>query len=93
MKEAIIYFDGKTLENKINFLKKKLSKASEEEKVYIESDIRKYEYGIKGENKILYELKNSHIPMLIMHDLNICYKDYKAQIDYIIMTPKNIYSL
>ncbi len=93
MEEIVVYYDGKTLENKINYLKSKLVKASNEEKVYLENDIRKYEYGLKGESRILYELKHSHIPMLILHDLNICYKDYKAQIDYILMTNKNIYIL
>lgn len=89
--KGIIYYDGKTLENKINELKSKLKSSSEEEKSFIEMDIKKYEYGLKGENKILYELKNSHIPMYILHDLNIEYKDYKAQIDFIVITPKNCY--
>ena len=93
MKETTIYYDGKTLEKKIEYLKKKLIHSTDEEKVYIENDIRKYEYGIKGESKLLFELKNSHIPMLILHDLNINYKEYKAQIDYILFTNKNIYIL
>ena len=36
---------------------------------------------------------NSNIPMLILHDLNIAYKDYKAQIDFMIITKRNYYIL
>ena len=43
--------------------------------------------GLKGENAIRYELKNSNIGMYVLHDINICYKDLKAQIDYIIIRP------
>ncbi len=89
--ETIVYYDGKNLENKINDLKSKLEFASDEEKAFLEKDIKNYEYGLKGEKKILYELKNSHIPMYILHDLKIEYKDYKAQIDYIVITKKLCY--
>ncbi|MBU3161261.1 NERD domain-containing protein [Clostridium frigoris] len=35
-----------------------------------------------------YELKNSFIPMLCLHDIRIEYHDYVAQIDFIIITNK-----
>ncbi len=91
--KTVVYYSGKTLENKIEDLKVKLKFASEEEKFFIENDIKKFEYGLKGENKLLYELKNSHIPMYILYDLNLAYKDYRAQIDYVIITNKNFYVL
>ncbi len=91
--ETVLYYNGNTYEKKINELKSKLKGASEEEKVFLERDIKNYEYGLKGEEKILYELKNSHVPMYILHDLNLSYKDYNAQIDYIIITKKNCYVL
>jgi len=91
MKEAILYYSGETLESKIKELKGKLKSASTEEKQFLESDIKKYELGLKGEKKILYELKHSHVPMYILHDLNITYKNYSAQIDYVIFTRKNCF--
>lgn len=91
-KDTILYYSGNTLENKIKVLEKKLKNVrSKEEKLYLYEEIQKYKYGIQGENKILYELKNSHIPMYILHDINLEYKDYKAQIDFIILTKKNYY--
>lgn len=91
-KDIILYYSGNTLENKIKVLENKLKNTkSKEEKLYLYEEIQKYKYGIQGENKILYELKNSHIPMYILHDINLEYKDYKAQIDFIILTKKNYY--
>ena len=91
-KDTILYYSGNTLENKIKVLESKLKNVkSKQEKLYLYEEIQKYKYGIQGENKILYELKNSHIPMYILHDINLEYKDYKAQIDFIILTKKNYY--
>ncbi len=91
-KDTILYYSGNTLENKIKVLENKLKNTkSKQEKSYLYEEIQKYKYGIQGENKILYELKNSHIPMYILHDINLEYKDYKAQIDFIILTKKNYY--
>ena len=91
-KDTILYYSGNTLENKIKVLENKLKNVKlKEEKLYLYEEIQKYKYGIQGENKILYELKNSHIPMYILHDINLEYKDYKAQIDFIILTKKNYY--
>lgn len=91
-KDTILYYSGNTLENKIKVLENKLKNTkSKQEKLYLYEEIQKYKYGIQGENKILYELKNSHIPMYILHDINLEYKDYKAQIDFIILTKKNYY--
>lgn len=89
--KTILYKDGNNLENKINFLRYKLDNCLQNERDNIIQDIKKYEYGLKGEQKVLYELMNSHIPMYILHDINLVYKDYEAQIDFMIFTKKNCY--
>lgn len=53
--------------------------------------IKKVKYGIYGENKIEYELENSHIPMFVLHDIRLEYEGLTAQIDYLIITKKNTY--
>ena len=93
MKETVIYYDGNTLENKIKELKEKLKNCNDEEKVYLEEDIKKYEFGLKGEKKILSIFKKSRFPMYILHDLNVSYKNYHAHIDFVIFTSKNCYIL
>lgn len=51
-------------------------------------DIRKLEYGMEGEKNIAYELKNSHMPMYILHDIYLSDGELDAQIDYLIFTKK-----
>lgn len=46
---------------------------------------------LKSEEKIEKKLKGSNIGMYIIRDLNIAYRDIKAQIDYIVITPGFIY--
>ncbi len=73
-------------ESEINELKEILETCPESEKSKIEQAIRNLEYGIKGENAILFELKNSGFPMLVLHDLYLEYEDLSAQIDFLIIT-------
>lgn len=44
--------------------------------------------GICGEDTIAFELKNSHIPMMVLHDLYLEHEGLSAQIDYLIVTRK-----
>lgn len=62
--------------------------APEATKQAIERDKAFVKYGIAGENAIMYELKNSHIPMYIIHDLYLEYNGCTAQIDFLIVTRK-----
>lgn len=59
-------------------------------KELIEKDILYLKHGLNGENNVYYELKNSFIPMLCLHDIRLEYNDYVAQFDFIIITNKFI---
>lgn len=52
----------------------------------LERDISAVKAGIAGENMILYELQNSHIPMFVLHDLYLEYEGLTAQIDFLVVT-------
>lgn len=54
----------------------------------IDDDIRLIQAGIYGEDSILYELKNSHLPIVVLRDLQLSFKGLQAQIDFIILTPR-----
>lgn len=56
----------------------------------INMDIMFIKAGDQGEKNVYYELKNSFIPMLVLHDVVIQYDEYKAQMDYILITNKFI---
>lgn len=51
------------------------------------------EQGIRGEKKLLHSLEYSNIPMYILYDLRLEIDGYKAQIDVVAITKKNIYFL
>lgn len=65
--------------------------ADDNSKVNIENEIKMIKYGSYGEQNICYELKNSFIPMICLHDIRIEYKGLSAQIDFIAITAKKIY--
>ena len=69
----------------IKELEKLLEIAPEDIKGRIELDKKLLSYGIIGEKNIAYELENSHMPILILHDLYLEYEGLTAQIDYIII--------
>ena len=54
----------------------------------IQEDKRLLYYGIKGEEALMFELKNSHMPMYILHDVCFMENELKTQIDYIVVTRK-----
>lgn len=53
-----------------------------------EREISLIKWGLEGENNVYFELKNSLLPMLCMHDIRIEIGDLSAQIDFLILTNK-----
>lgn len=64
--------------------------APESVKEQIEQDKKLVYYGIKGEEALMFELKNSHMPMYILHDIFFEENGLTTQIDYIVITRKVI---
>lgn len=60
----------------------------EVKKESIEKDIMLLKYGIDGENNVYFELKNSFLPILCLHDVRIEYSDYVAQLDFVVISNK-----
>lgn len=59
----------------------------------IETDIQLARLGNEGERNVFYELKNSFVPMLCLHNVRLEYEDYTAQFDFILITRKAVYVL
>lgn len=57
-----------------------------EKKKLIDRDIMYLTYGMEGEKNVSYEIKNSYIPMLALHDIRIEDGESVAQMDYILIT-------
>lgn len=62
--------------------------ASSSIKARIEQDIKMLQYGIAGEEQVAFELNNSYLPIIVLHDLHIEFDGLSAQIDYLIITNK-----
>lgn len=86
IKGAVFLNEKSTAVEDVAELKELLLKASEKDKRELEKVITKIEYGIRGEEAIKYELKNSGIPMIVIQDLYLEFEDLSAQIDFLIIT-------
>lgn len=72
--------------NDLEELCEKLSNSDKKE--LIEKDIMLLKQGLAGENNVYFELKNSFMPMLCLHDIRIEHEDYVAQLDFVVITNK-----
>lgn len=88
MKEPVFLKESSNAERQIEELRKLEPLLNVEGRTKIKQHIRYLEYGIIGEDNIAFELKNSHMPMYILHDIYLEDGDLSAQIDYMVFTRK-----
>ena len=62
------------------------SRVKSDKRKQIKRDITNLKIGLEGERSVSYELKNSFIPMICLHDIRIENVGYVAQMDYILIT-------
>lgn len=86
----VFYKEDNDTKNYLAHLEESLVLATPEMKDKIERDIKLLSYGISGEKSIAFELQNSGLPLIILHGLNLEHNGLRAQIDYLIITPKLI---
>lgn len=88
IKEPVFLKESSDAEVQLKKLKALEPLLNSEGQNIIKQDIKRLEYGIAGEKNIEFELKNSHMPMYILHDIYLEDGDLSAQIDYIVFTKK-----
>lgn len=88
MKEPIFLKESSNAEEQLEKLKALEPLLNPEGQIIIRQDIKCLEYGIAGEKNIAFELRNSHMPMYILHDIYLEDGDLSAQIDYLVFTRK-----
>lgn len=88
LKEPVFLKEGSSSQLQIEKLKELELLLNEKGKEILKRDIRCLEYGAIGERNIAYELRNSHIPMYILHDIYLADGELSAQIDYLVFTKK-----
>lgn len=73
-------------------LEELLPEAEDEVKEKIQREIAVTKAGIAGEENILFELKNSNMDLVILHDIYIETEEgQSAQIDFVVIAPKITY--
>ena len=82
----IVIRDGDGAQRDLDALERLRGEAAGDVRDAIDRQIHLIEAGIDGEKRILFELTNSHVPMLILHDLNLKYDGLDAQIDFLVIT-------
>lgn len=90
MREPVILKEDSDAKKQLEQLEFYMKMAPQSIKAEIEQDIKRVKNGIYGEDALMFELKNSHIPMYILHDVFFENNGLKTQIDYIIVTRKLI---
>ena len=88
MKEPVFLKESSDAEVQLKKLKALEPLLNTEGQNVIKQDIKCLEYGIAGEKNIEFELKNSHMPIYILHDIYLKDRDLSAQIDYLVFTKK-----
>lgn len=88
LKGPIFLKETSDAKEQLDQLKEFYKTAPNEVKEQVEQDINMLSYGISGEDNVAFELKNSFIPMVVLHDLHFEYEGLTAQIDYLIVTKK-----
>jgi len=87
--EKVIFIkESNIIDKQIEELKELKQQVDEETEKDIEKDIRILKYGKIGEDNIIFELKNSSIPMYVLHDIYIKHEGLTEQIDFIVITSK-----
>ena len=86
IREPIILQEGTSLKNQLEQLEQLLEQAEGDLKERIQKEIFAVKAGIAGEEQIMYELTNSHMPMYVIHDWTIVHDEQKAQIDFLVVT-------
>ncbi len=86
LREPIVLKEDSDAKKQLEQLNNYLTISPPAIKSQIEQDIKLLQIGLYGEEAVMFELKNSHMPMYIMHDLFFEFNGLKTQIDYLIVT-------
>ena len=91
IKGPVFLKESSTMEEQLTVLTEMKKTAPPEIAKRIEQDIKNINMGNLGENNVLFELKNSHMPMMVLHDLYFEYDGLTAQIDFLLVTRRHNY--
>lgn len=87
--QVVFLKESSSAKEQLQKLEELKEKASGEALKAIDKEISIVKAGIIGEDNIIFELKNSRMDMVVLHDLYLVSKSgASAQIDFLVLTPK-----
>ena len=92
-KEVVVLKDSTASKDYLAKLEALYAIAPPEVKPELEKEIKITQAGIVGEDNIMYELKNSGMDLVVLHDVYIQAGDLSAQIDFFVVSPKIMFSI
>jgi predicted RNA-binding Zn-ribbon protein involved in translation (DUF1610 family) len=92
MSEPEIFKESNSAEKKLAQLQAiDASQLTDTLKKQLKTEIEITKAGIDGEKEVLYELRNSHLPIYVLHDLYLEHGDCSAQIDFLVITRRRCF--
>ena len=88
LKKPDFYKADSDAKKQLERLQQLYATAPDRVKPQIERDMKLLAYGISGENNVAFELNNSYLPIIVLHDLRLEHEGLSVQIDYLIITTK-----
>lgn len=89
--DTIFLKEDSELRRKVDELNKIKDRIVSEDKARFDQDLKFSQYGLIGEDRITYELKNADIGCYVLRDINLEYNGEFAQVDFVIVTRCNCY--
>lgn len=91
--EPVILKEGSDAKEQLATLESLRETVPRSQRRRLDSDIRALKAGIVGEDRILFELRNSHLPLVVIHDLHLEFEGLTAQIDFLVFTRRRNFVL
>lgn len=76
--DPVVIKDSTVIKRQLEEMALFSNELSEKGQALIDIDIKIVQAGNSGEDSLLYELRNSHLPILIMRDLQLSFKGLDA---------------
>ena len=93
VQEPVILKEGSDAKEQLATLESLRETVPRSQRRRLDSDIRALKAGIVGEDRILFELRNSHLSLVVIHDLHLEFEGLTAQIDFLVLTRRRNFVL
>lgn len=91
--EPIIMKEGSSVYDELAAIESLRGSLPDKAQAGLDAYERSVKAGVAGEDRILYELKNSHMDMVVLQDLFLEHNGLTAQIDFMVLTRQRYFAI